>query len=234
MPGVARITMDWLQDRRILLSIGGGVLALLMSLGVAIGLAARDHKPPAPPPASVGGLVVQMGAPDNAKLDPAQPLRCFVGGQFVGMETLADCAKKNGVATKALDVGVDPNGALTAANGVGADLAPLPPADAAQADTAPTATPAQPATAQGARGPAGDCLRYGGGVWHKTGEAISLSACVQALYDGHCAKTGEADYGRWGAQTLRLVPHHVEMASDNRNFHNLVDQDDASCGIGGF
>ena len=30
------------------------------------------------------------------------------------------------MATKALDVGMDPNGALTAANGVGADLAPLP------------------------------------------------------------------------------------------------------------
>jgi hypothetical protein len=225
--------MDWLQDRRYLLTIGGGVLALLISLGVAIGLVARDHKPPARPPASVGGLVVQMGAPDNAKLDPAQPLRCFVGGQFVGMETLADCAKKNGVATKALDVGVDPNGALTAANGVGADLAPLPPADAGPADSTPTTAPAQPA-APGARGPAGDCLRYGGGVWRKAGDGLTLSACVQALYAGHCVKTGEAAYGRWGGQTLRLVPHRVEMASDNRSFHNLADQDDANCAIAEF
>jgi len=226
--------MDWLQDRRLVLTIGGGVLALLISLGVAIGLVARDHKPPAPPPASVGGLVVQMGTSDNAKLDPAQPLRCFVGGQFEGMETLADCAKKNGVATKALDVGVDPNGALTAANGVGADLAPLPPADEPQTAAAPTPAPAQPAAAQGARGPAGDCLRYGGGVWRKAGDGLTLSACVQALYAGHCVKTGEAAYGRWGPQTLRLVPHRVEMASDNRSFHNLADQDDASCAIAEF
>ena len=226
--------MDWLQDRRLLLTIGGGVTALLISLGVAIGMVARDHKPAAPPPAAVGGLVVQMGAPDNAKLDPAQPLRCFVGGQFEGMETLAACAKKNGVATKALDVGVDPNGALTAANGVGADLAPLPPPAAAQTDAAQAPAPAQPATAQGARAPAGDCLRYGGGVWRKVGDALSLSACVQTLYASHCVKTGEAAYGRWGAQTLRLVPHRVEMSSDNRSFHNLAEQDDASCAIAEF
>jgi hypothetical protein len=226
--------MDWLQDRRLVLTIGGGVLALLISLGVAIGLVARDHKPPAPPPASVGGLVVQMGAPDNAKLDPAQPLRCFVDGQFEGMETLADCAKKNGVATKALDVGVDPNGALTAANGVGADLAPLPPADSAQPDAAQTPATAQAATAQGARGPTGDCLRYGGGAWRKAGDGLTLNACVQTLYAGRCVKTGEAAYGRWGGQTLRLVPHHVEMASDNRSFHNLADQDDSSCTVADF
>jgi len=226
--------MDWLQDRRLLLTIGGGVLALLISLGVAIGLVARDHKPPAPPPASVGGLVVQMGQPDNAKLDPAQPLRCFVGGQFEGMETLAACAKKNGVATKALDVGVDPNGALTAANGVDADLAPLPPADAAQADSPATQEPAQSVPVQGAHGPIADCLRYGGGGWHKAGDGLTLSACVQALYSGRCVKTGEAAYGRWGGQTLRLVPHRVETSNDNRSFRNLVDQDDASCTIGEF
>jgi len=226
--------MEWLQDRRLLLTIGGGVLALLISLGVAIGLVARDRKPPAPPPASVGGLVVQMGQPDNAKLDPAQPLRCFVGGQFEGMETLADCAKKNGVATKALDVGVDPNGALTAANGVDADLAPLPPADATQAESPTAAAPAQSAPVQGPRGPAADCLRYGGGGWHKAGDGLTLSACVQALYSGRCVKSGEAAYGRWGTQTLRLVPHRVETSNDNRSFRNLVDQDDASCTIGEF
>jgi len=226
--------MDWLQDRRLLLTIGGGVLALLISLGVALGLVARDHKPPAPSPASVGGLVVQMGAPDNAKLDPAQPLRCFVGGQFVGMETLADCAKKNGVATKALDVGVDPNGALTAANGVDADLAPLPPGETAQASTPATQEPTQSVPVQGPNGPAADCLRYGGGAWHKAGDGLTLSACVQALYSGRCVKTGEAAYGRWGGQTLRLVPHRVETSNDNRSFRNLVDQDDASCTIGEF
>ena len=226
--------MDWLQDRRLLLTVGGGVLALLISLGVALGLVARDHKVAAPPPASVGGLVVQMGQPDNAKLDPAQPLRCFVGGQFVGMETLADCAKKNGVATKALDVGVDPNGDLTAANGVGADLAPLPPTDQAQDDSQAAPTLAQPTAAQGAHGAVGDCLRYGGGGWRKAGEGLSLSACVQALYAGRCVKTGEAAYGRWSAQTLRLVPHRVETSGDNHTFRNLVDQDDTNCTIADF
>lgn len=226
--------MDWLQDRRLLLTVGGGVLALLISLGVALGLVARDHKAPAPPPASVGGLVVQMGQPDNAKLDPAQPLRCFVGGQFEGMETLADCAKKNGVATKALDVGIDPNGALTAANGVDANLAPLPPADAAQADASPAPDQAAPAPAAGVHGPVADCLRYGGGNWHKAGDGLTLAACVQALYAGRCVKTGEAAYGRWGTETLRLVPHRVETSNDNRSFRNLVDQDDANCSIGDF
>jgi len=226
--------MDWLQDRRLLLTIGGGLLALLISLGVALGLIARDRKPAAPPPASVGGLVVQMGSPDNAKLDPAQPLRCFVGGQFEGMETLADCAKKNGVATKALDVGVDPNGDLTAANGVGADLAPLPPTDDAQADAGAAPAQTAPVPAAGVRGAVADCLRYGGGGWHKAGDNLTLGACVQALYSGRCVKTGEAAYGRWGVQTLRLVPHRVEISNDNRSFRNLADQDDTNCSIADF
>jgi hypothetical protein len=61
------------------------------------------------------------------KLDPARPLRCFVSGQFVGEITLAECARKNGVATGALDVGVDETGALAAADEAGALLTPLPP-----------------------------------------------------------------------------------------------------------
>ena len=39
-----------------------------------------------------------------------------MGGSFVGEITLAECAKKNGVATGALDVGVDETGALAAAD----------------------------------------------------------------------------------------------------------------------
>jgi hypothetical protein len=47
-----------------------------------------------------------------------------VGGQFVGELPLADCAKRNGVATGGLDVGLDPAGALAAGTN-GADLTPL-------------------------------------------------------------------------------------------------------------
>ena len=38
-----------------------------------------------------------------------------MAGQFVGEFTLAECARRNGVATDALDVGIDETGALAAA-----------------------------------------------------------------------------------------------------------------------
>jgi len=217
--------MDWLQDRRLLLTIGGGVLALLISLGVALGLVARDHKPPAPSPASVGGLVVQMGRDDDTKVDPTRQLRCFVNGQFEGLETLADCARKNGVATQALDVGIDQTGAV-AAGEAGPALTPLPP----PATPAPVAL-APDAPGPAAAGPVGDCLRYSGSTWRKVGESQSLNACVQALFAGHCEKSGGASYGRWAAQTLRLVPHRVEISGDNKSFRTLVEQADAGCSI---
>ena len=82
--------MEFLKDRRIVLAIGGA-LALLAGLGIAIGLVAGGgRKADTPPPASQAGLVVEMGRDDDAKLDPARPLRCFVGGQFVGEITLAE------------------------------------------------------------------------------------------------------------------------------------------------
>ena len=40
---------ELLKDRRVVLAIGG-VLALLMGLGIAIGISARGHKAAAPPP----------------------------------------------------------------------------------------------------------------------------------------------------------------------------------------
>jgi hypothetical protein len=219
--------MEWLEDRRFLLTIGGGVLALLISLGIAVGFAYRGHKPPAPPPASVGGLVVQMGRSDDAKLDPTQPLRCFVGGQFIGMETLASCAQKNGVATKALDVGVDPNGALAAASGAaGANLTPLPPPAAVASTTPNVDTDSAPVAAA-----AGLCQRYEGGAWRKAADGVSLSACVQALFGGHCEST--AVFGRWSSQTLRLWQHKVGISSDNKSFRQIAEQGDA-CAITEF
>jgi hypothetical protein len=48
-------------------------------------------------------------------------------------------------------------------------------------------------------------------------------ACVATLYNGVCQKGG-ALYGRWGEQTLRLVPGRVEVSPDNRSFHVLTEQ----------
>jgi hypothetical protein len=224
--------MDLFKDRRIVLAIGGA-LAILLGMGIAIGIMMRDHGSKAPPPASRGGLVVETGRDDDS-LDPARPLRCFVGGQFVGMATLADCAKRNGVATRALDVGVDSTGAPAAATDNGPIIQPLTPS---QMQTAPIAPP--PAAPQDPGAPPQSPVAGGVAVaicwrhdtdWRKLPAEMSLNACVQALFAGRCVRPGEADYGRWGDQTLRLVPRRVEVSADNRTFRALADQG-ASCAI---
>jgi hypothetical protein len=222
------------QDRRVVLGLGGA-LALLLGLGIALGISARNHKPAEPPPASQAGLVVETGKADDGKLDPARPLRCFVGGQFVGELTLAQCAKKNGVATGALDVGVDSSGQLAAADQAGTTLTPLPPPETGPS-SAPVineppaqSTPSNPMehapAAQAANAP---CWRYAGGSWSRVGQTTQ-AACVSTLYNGVCQKGG-ALYGRWGEQTLRLVPGRVEVSPDNRTFHVLMEQG-AGCTI---
>ncbi len=223
--------MDSAQNRRLWLTLGGGVTVLLVSLAVAFLILRREHASKAPPPASTGGLVVQMGRPDDVKPDPKTPLRCFVAGQFVGMESLADCARKNGVATEALDVGVDSSGALAAAGQADANLTPLPPP--ADSSAPPPETP-QASSAQLVKAGQGDCLRYSGGEWRRVGDAVTLGACVQTLFAGHCEKLGGASYGRWMGQTLRLVPHRVELSADNKIFQPLADQADGACTIAAF
>ena len=219
-----------LSDRRVVAAVGG-VLVLLLGMGIALGITMRGHKPPEPPPAAQGGLVVETGKADDGKLDPARPLRCFVGGQFAGEMTLAECAKKNGVATGQLDVGVDSNGQLAAADQAGTTLAPLPPPETGPASApvindspAPTPTPsvATPEHSVAAVGPTGPCWRYAGGDWRRIGETQE-SACVATLYNGVCLKNGAA-YGRWSELTLRLVPGRVEVSPDNRTFHVLMEQ----------
>jgi hypothetical protein len=54
---------------------------------------------------------------------------------------------------------------------------------------------------------------------------MSLNACVQALYAGTCVRPGDAQYGRWGDTTLRLVPRRVEQSGDNSRFRTLAEQD---------
>ncbi|MBN9318316.1 MAG: hypothetical protein J0I28_01305 [Caulobacterales bacterium] len=209
--------MEFLKDRRIVLALGGA-LALLAGLVIAVAVMAGGKKKSAEaPPASQAGLVVEMGRDDDAKLDPARPLRCFVNGQFVGEITLADCARKNGVATGALDVGVDESGALAAADTAGTVLTPLPPEPVSTLATAPA-----PVTVTS--GPSDACWRYTGGQWSRLPSDMPVSACVQTLFSGRCERTGGATYGRWGEETLRLVPGRVEISADNRSFRPLVDQ----------
>lgn len=228
--------MDWdrLRDRRVLLAAGVGGLALLAALGIGVGAmirAARHHAPePMASGAPAASLQVEMGREDNG-LDLQRPLRCFAGGQFVGMLTLKDCAQKNGVKTGSLDVGLDPSGEIAAATSDAQVLqqlpeAPPPPESSAEPPAAVGATPAAGtgATIQDA------CWRYAGD-WRKLSDAMSLDECVQALYAGKCARPGSADYGRWGSDTLRLVTGKVERASDAGGFQVLVKQPSGDCTV---
>lgn len=209
----------------------GGAVALLAGVGIAVAVMSGG-KSAGEPPAARSGLVVEIGRDDDSKLDPARPLRCFVGGVFVGEITLAQCAAKNGVATGALDVGVDETGALAAADEAGTVLTPLPPApEIMPAPSIPaqvTPAPNQPPVL--AVGPAAGCWRYQGAEWRRLPGDIGLNACVQTLFAGRCERPGGATYGRWGDQTLRLVPGRVEISNDNRSFQTLAEQP-ASCAI---
>jgi hypothetical protein len=219
--------MEFLKDRRTLLVLVGGALALLAGVVIATMLVGkgRNEKAP-PPPASQGGLVVETGAPDDGRMDPAKPLRCYVAGQYVGEITLAECAKRNGVATGALDVGVDPAGNLAAADQAGTMLTPLPPQPEPMApvQTQPSAPAPTAPAATTTSGPAGSCWRYADGGWRKLPNDLTLNGCVQALFAGRCERPGGATYGRWMQQTLRLVPGKVEVSGDNRSFRPLAEQ----------
>lgn len=218
--------MDWerlkdrLSDRRVVLG-AGAALALLAGLGIAAALMSGGKGHDQPPPASRGGLIIETGRADDGKLDATRPLRCFVAGQFVGDLTLTECAQRNGVATGALDVGVDETGALAAADVAGTVLTPLPPAEAAPAP-APVAQPSQPSAPVVQAASGSTCWRYAGD-WRALGE-MSRGACVQALFAGQCERRGAATYGRWGPETLRLVTGRVEVSADNRRFRTLVEQ----------
>jgi hypothetical protein len=214
-------------DRRLILA-GGAALALAAGLVAAVVLGGRGANPTQAPPASQAGLMVQTGRDDDVKLDPKRPLRCFVGGKLVGELPLSDCARRNGVATGALDVGVDPSGALAAANGVTAQITPLAP-------ETPSATAPEPArevaegpvaeeTPLGAGGEPQNCWRYAGATWNELARPMGLAACVQTLYDGECEPPGLPAYGRWGDRTLRLLSGQVAVSRDNRTFRPLVEQ----------
>ena len=100
------------QDNRLLIAIGAG-LAIVAAVVIALVFSGGRDRNAEPPPAAQGGLTVDVA--DAPELNTTRELRCFVDGQFVGMATLTDCARRNGVATDALDVGIDETGALAAA-----------------------------------------------------------------------------------------------------------------------
>jgi len=216
--------MDILKDRRVVIA-AGAVVALAGGLSVAVVIAMGQNTADGPPPASVGGLMVEPGKVDAAPLDPARPLRCFVAGRLVGEMRIADCAKKNGVATGALDVGVDQSGALTAAAAPPEPPPPPPPPSAAdQAGGQPaliTADEDQPGSVASA--PGRPCWEYADGAWQRDPDG-SLNACVQQLFAGQCIGPGGAAYGRWGDRMLRLVLGRVEIAGDGGQFHILARQ----------
>lgn len=214
------------------MAIGAG-LALLAGLGIGLFIMTRDHGSKSPPPASNGGLVVEMGSVDDAPTANGRQLRCFVGGQFVGMASLAQCAKKNGVSTQGLDVGLDANGALAAADGAGVVVTPLAPDQLTDKIAPPVA--GAPGEAKGAeptdvkKAAVGACMRFSGGEWRKVADDLELNSCARTLFDGMCEKDGSASYGRWGSQTLRLVPGKVEQSADNKSFVSLAEQTMPGC-----
>jgi hypothetical protein len=217
--------LETIRDRSRLVVAAGMGLALLAGLVIAVAILLRHGAPVAVADAQTTGLVVETGRADDARLDPAHPLRCFVDGKSVGELPLRECADKNGVATGALDVGLDSSGSLAAANGPTSDVTPLPPKDetaAVPADDDTAATPAQAAS--------GVCWRYGAGGWNRLPDEIALGACVQALYSNRCAPPGSVAYGRWGSKTLRLVGGQVQVSDDNRNFRFLSAQA-GGCGM---
>lgn len=219
------------RDNRFLIAIGAGV-AVVIALILALVFSGGRDRNPEPPPAAQGGLTVNVA--EAPALDATRELRCYVAGQFVGMATLADCASRNGLATDALDVGIDETGALVAAPT--ASFAPPPAEPPVELTETPAPAPvdsAEPVQPTPQPVAVGQCLRHTGSEWRMLSSSMSLNACVQALYSGTCVRPGDAQYGRWGDTTLRLVPRRVEQSADNNRFRTLAEQD-RSCQFPGL
>lgn len=215
------------NDNRIIIAIGAG-LVIIAAVVLALVFSGGGDQMPEAPPASRGGLTVDLA--EAPTLEPTRELRCFVDGQFAGMATLADCAQRNGLATDALDVGLDASGALAAAPTAAFAPPPeLPSVEIDEVEPAPVyENPVRPASPQPQAQPAAagqQCLRHVGSDWRQISSGMSLNACVQALYSGMCVRPGDAQYGRWGSSTLRLVPGRVEQSGDNVRFRTLAEQD---------
>ncbi|WP_040309596.1 hypothetical protein [Asticcacaulis biprosthecium] len=205
----------------------GAAVAIAAAIGLAMMLN-KGHKDDPKMNGEPPSLKFDIADP-TPQLDPKKPLRCYVNGADVGELTLADCAKKNGVATGQLDVGVDDQGNVAAAPT--GSLVPVPgaPTSATPGTTAPVAEPEPtgeivPETAKVATGPTAPCLRYNSNSWNRLRDDLTLGQCAALLFDSRCVSPGNASYGRWGEKTLRLVPKRVEISDDNTNFRTLVEQ----------
>ena len=218
------------QDNRLLIAIGAG-LAVVAAVVIALIVSGGRDRTPEPPPAARGGLTVDVA--DAPELNTTRELRCFVDGQYIGLATLSDCARRNGVATDALDVGIDETGALAAAPTAAFAPPPsAPPIELTETEQPPL-TDQQPLEPSVQPASGATCLRHTGSDWRSLSSNMSLNACVQALYSGTCVRPGEALYGRWGDMTLRLVPRRVEQSPDNSRFRTLAEQD-RSCTFPGL
>ena len=226
--------MPFPKDNRVILAVGAG-LAILAAIVLALVFGgSRDPAPSVEPVEGPGGLRVDLA--DAPSLEPTRQLRCFVDGQFIGMATLSDCAQRNGLATDALDVGLDATGNLAAAPT--ASFAPPPelPDSTDILPTTPTPVPGTPAPQpqpRVERVSGAPCLRFSGSDWRQISGDMTVNQCVQALYAGTCVGPGDAQYGRHGNLTLRLVPRRVEQSNDNTRFRVLADQD-RSCQFPGL
>ena len=182
-------------------------------------------------------------------------MRCFVNGQFVGMETAAACAQKNGVAPGALDVGLDQSGAIAAgggdtrlqpiSNATGADDAGDDADDDHRADAAdPQASKVADADAGASAatpraGAARLCRHAAGGL-----QGLCAGRLAQRRPRGRAGRlrahpvrwplpptAGQVVYGHWGALTLRAAPGRIDVSRDNRSFTALAPQYPADCSI---
>ncbi len=210
------------EQKRMIAIGAGAVVAIGVAVALAVGMS-KSHKDEEKMNDQPPGLVFNVND-EPAKLDPKKTLRCYVSGTYVGELTLAECAKKNGVAAQALDVGLDDSGNVVAAPT--GSLTPVPGAPASiSADPALPVGGGEVVPETGAgQGPTAACLRYSGNQWNTLSDNLSLNQCARLLYDGRCVTPGSAQYGRWGDKTLRLVPKRVEISDDNTNFRTLVDQ----------
>ena len=86
------------------LSVVFGLCAGLLGVAVMTGLELTT----APALAPAGGLRIEAEADGLASPQPRRPLPCFVNGRGVGDLPLGDCARRNGVASGPLEVGLEP------------------------------------------------------------------------------------------------------------------------------
>ncbi|WP_262422684.1 hypothetical protein [Brevundimonas denitrificans] len=175
--------MAFPNDNRIILALGA-VLAVVAAVVIALIFMGRGGDDEPTTPEERAGL--QLDVTEAPDLEPTRELRCFVDGRFVGMATLADCARQNGVATEGLDVGLDETGALAAAPT--AQFAPPPeepPLELTEAQpiTPPEVSPVGPAPQPVQAG--APCLRHVGGEWRQLSAGMSQGAvsrpCSRAL-----------------------------------------------------